>query len=189
MPIAAIGADSCPAMRLCPPSIGNLRRCPIAKWIEFVEFHIPRMHCGHGRVIVTSSSFTGPAIERAQPAAGMRQVVLVDGELIVKTCIENQIGVEIVELPRLYRNKSLLDDLQSGAEAWHAEPAAAANRRGMAAFQGVAALPPRRWLSFIVRVRHEVADVAVLLSVERTDSTRCSASGILPGHACQGGRV
>ena len=31
-----------------------------------------------------------------------------------------------------------------------AEQGAAANRRGMVAFQGIAALPPRRWLSFIV---------------------------------------
>jgi hypothetical protein len=38
-------------------------------------------------------------------------------------------------------------------------------------------------LSRVVRVRHDVADVAVLLSVERIDSTRCSASGILPGRA------
>jgi len=38
-------------------------------------------------------------------------------------------------------------------------------------------------------VRHEVADVAVLLSAERTDSTCCSASSILPGRACQGRRV
>src|SRR6266550_4354925 len=44
-------------------------------------------------------------------------------------------------------------------------------------------------LSLIVRVRHEVADVAVLLSVERTDSTCCSASSILPGRAFQGRRV
>jgi hypothetical protein len=35
--------------------------------------------------------------------------------------------------------------------------------------------------SYIVRVRHEVADVAVLLTAERTDSTCCSASSILPG--------
>lgn len=65
-------------------------------------------------VIVTSSSFTKPAIKRAQSAAGMRQVVLVDGDLIVKTCIENQIGVETVVLPKLYMNKHVLDDIGLG---------------------------------------------------------------------------
>src|SRR5262249_52982711 len=34
---------------------------------------------------------------------------------------------------------------------------------------------PRRLLSVVARVRHEVADVAVLLSVERIDGTCCSA--------------
>ena len=36
-------------------------------------------------------------------------------------------------------------------------------------------------VGFEVRVRHEVADVAVLQSVERVDGTCCSASSILPG--------
>ena len=35
--------------------------------------------------------------------------------------------------------------------------------------------------SAVVRVRHEVADVAVLKITKRTDSTPCSASGIQPG--------
>lgn len=65
-------------------------------------------------IVVTSSTFTGPAIERAKPAAGMRQVVLIDGAQIVETCIQNQIGVEIVELPRLYRNKPLLEESEEG---------------------------------------------------------------------------
>ena len=43
--------------------------------------------------------------------------------------------------------------------------------------------PARRLLNSAVRVRHEVADVAVLLSAERTYSTCCSASSILPGRA------
>jgi hypothetical protein len=43
----------------------------------------------------------------------------------------------------------------------NAEPGAAANRRGMAPFQSIAALPPRRWLSGVVRpllkARHGVS--------------------------------
>jgi hypothetical protein len=43
------------------------------------------------------------------------------------------------------------------------------------------ALPAGPLLSYGVRVRHEVADVAVLRFAERVDSTCCSASSILPG--------
>jgi restriction endonuclease Mrr len=64
-------------------------------------------------IIVTSSTFTKPAIEKAKPTAGMRLVVLIDGDLIVQTCIDSQIGVEAVELPKFYRNKKLLDDTSS----------------------------------------------------------------------------
>ncbi len=37
--------------------------------------------------------------------------------------------------------------------------------------------------NYSVGVRHDVADVSVLLTAERTDSTCCSASSILPGRA------
>ena len=54
-----------------------------------------------------------------------------------------------------------------------AEPAAAANRRGMAAFQGIASQPPRRWLSFIVR-----------LDVERRDPVGQGGRGEMTSRAC-----
>jgi hypothetical protein len=44
-------------------------------------------------------------------------------------------------------------------------------------------LQARPLFNFGFRVRHEVADGAVLLSAERTGSTCCSASSILPGSA------
>lgn len=64
-------------------------------------------HQADTAIIVTSSKFTGPAKDKAKPAAGWRSVVLIDGDLIVETCLKNAIGVDEVKLPILYKNKNL----------------------------------------------------------------------------------
>jgi restriction endonuclease Mrr len=64
-------------------------------------------HQADTAIIVTSSKFTGPAKDKAKPAPGWRSVVLIDGDLIVDTCLKNAIGVDKVELPILYKNKNL----------------------------------------------------------------------------------
>ena len=66
-----------------------------------------------------------------------------------------------------------------------AERTDAVDRAGIAAFRGILSSEPARQLILSVRVRHDVADVAVLLTVERSDSTCCFASSILPGRARQ----
>lgn len=53
-------------------------------------------------IIVTSASFTNVARLEAAPSQNQRSVVLVDGNLIVETCISNSIGVRAVNLPTLY---------------------------------------------------------------------------------------
>lgn len=53
-------------------------------------------------VIVTSSHFTGDAQREAEPSQNQRAVVLVDGDLIVDTCLANSIGVRRTSLPTLY---------------------------------------------------------------------------------------
>jgi hypothetical protein len=53
-------------------------------------------------VIVTSSSFTTGAVTEAEPSQNQRSIVLVDGDLIVSTCLEHGIGVRKRELPILY---------------------------------------------------------------------------------------
>ena len=53
-------------------------------------------------VIVTSSNFTGGAVTEAEPSQNQRSIVLVDGDLIVDTCLEHGIGVRKRELPSLY---------------------------------------------------------------------------------------
>jgi hypothetical protein len=53
-------------------------------------------------VIVTSSNFTSGAINEAKPSQNQRSVVLVDGALIVDTCLEHMIGVRRFELPSFY---------------------------------------------------------------------------------------
>lgn len=69
-------------------------------------------HTADTAVIVTSSNFTKPAQERARSQPGWRSVVLVNGDLIVETCMQNSIGVEEVILPSLYRNTDLKADIE-----------------------------------------------------------------------------
>lgn len=52
-------------------------------------------------IIFTSSSFTKPAQEAARPQPNARFIVLIDGDLIVKTCFAEEIGVRNVSLPVL----------------------------------------------------------------------------------------
>lgn len=53
-------------------------------------------------VIVTSAKFASGAIEEAKPSHNQRAVVLVDGDLLVETCLEHGIGVSERKLPALY---------------------------------------------------------------------------------------
>lgn len=53
-------------------------------------------------VVVTSSTFTAGAVTEAEPSQNQRSIVLVDGNLIVDTCLEHGIGVRKRELPILY---------------------------------------------------------------------------------------
>ena len=69
-------------------------------------------HQADTAVIVTSSDFTKPAQEKARSQPGWRSVVLVNGDLIVETCMRNSIGVEEVILPSLYRNTDLKEDIE-----------------------------------------------------------------------------
>lgn len=69
-------------------------------------------HQADTAVIVTSSDFTNPAQEKAKSQPGWRSVVLVNGDLIVETCMQNSIGVEEVILPSLYRNTDLKADIE-----------------------------------------------------------------------------
>lgn len=64
-------------------------------------------------IIVTSSRFTSGAVAEAEKRhPGHRTVILVDGDLIVETCIKEGLGVQEEELPKLFRFKapSISDD-------------------------------------------------------------------------------
>lgn len=64
-------------------------------------------------IIVTSSDFSSGAVSEAEKRMpGHRTVILINGELIVETCIKEGLGVQVVELPKLFRFKepSLSDD-------------------------------------------------------------------------------
>ena len=53
-------------------------------------------------IIVTSSTFSELAISEAAPSQNQRAMVLIDGNLIVDTCFEKQIGVKIVNIQNMY---------------------------------------------------------------------------------------
>lgn len=53
-------------------------------------------------VIVTTSAFTEQAKKEAEPGQNQRAVVLVDGDLIVDTCLATSIGVRSTNLPTLF---------------------------------------------------------------------------------------
>ena len=53
-------------------------------------------------VIVTTSTFTTGAVNEAEPSQNQRSFVLIDGDLIVNTCLEHGIGVRKRDLPALY---------------------------------------------------------------------------------------
>lgn len=54
-------------------------------------------------IIFTSAKFTNEAVKEASPSQNQRAIVLIDGDLIVETCFKNNIGVEKIELPVLYK--------------------------------------------------------------------------------------
>jgi restriction system protein len=54
-------------------------------------------------IIVTSSTFSDAATSEAEPSQNQRSIVLVDGDLIVATCLSNSIGVDNVKLPVSFR--------------------------------------------------------------------------------------
>jgi restriction system protein len=60
-------------------------------------------------IIFTSAGFSTNAKEEARPSQNQRIVVLIDGDLIVETCLENRIGLKLVELPHLFTFTSLHD--------------------------------------------------------------------------------
>lgn len=64
-------------------------------------------HAADTAIIVTSASFSGPAIEEAAPAMNVRPVSLIDGDIIVDTCVKQGIGVDAVPLPVLYKFSGL----------------------------------------------------------------------------------
>lgn len=54
-------------------------------------------------IIATFSGFTDGAIRESAPSQNQRSMVLIDGDLIVETCIRQEIGVQKVDLPELFR--------------------------------------------------------------------------------------
>ena len=54
-------------------------------------------------VIITSSDFTDEAKREAEPGQNQRTIVLVDGDLLVDACLRNNIGVQEIGLPALYK--------------------------------------------------------------------------------------
>lgn len=60
-------------------------------------------HIADTAIIVTSNSFSSDAIREASPSSNQRSVVLIDGDLIVNTCLEKNILVESFNLPTLYK--------------------------------------------------------------------------------------
>lgn len=61
-------------------------------------------------IIVTSSTFTADAKIEAAPSQNHRSIVLIDGELIVETCISTGIAIRPVNLPSLYEFVGFDDD-------------------------------------------------------------------------------
>lgn len=58
-------------------------------------------------IIVTSSDFSSGAVSEAEKRMpGHRTVILINGDLIVETCIKEGLGVQEVELPKLFRFKA-----------------------------------------------------------------------------------
>ena len=53
-------------------------------------------------IIVTSSTFSAEVVKEAASGRNQRSIVLVNGDLIVDTCMSQEIGVAPVPLPRLY---------------------------------------------------------------------------------------
>jgi restriction endonuclease Mrr len=54
-------------------------------------------------IIVTSGKFSQEAVIEAEPSQNQRAIVLINAALIVETCFDNIIGVELVEIPQLYK--------------------------------------------------------------------------------------
>lgn len=54
-------------------------------------------------IIITSSHFTNDAKLEALKVGGNRAIILIDGDLIVDTCIKEKIGVKVIDLPNLYK--------------------------------------------------------------------------------------
>ena len=59
-------------------------------------------------IIVTTSRFTDGAITAAKSKApGGRTIILIDGDTILDTCMENRLGVEEMSLPALFKLKPI----------------------------------------------------------------------------------
>lgn len=58
-------------------------------------------------IIITTAKFSQPAIDEAKPSQNQRAIVLIDGEMILEICLEKNIGVSEVSLPKMYRFEGL----------------------------------------------------------------------------------
>lgn len=63
-------------------------------------------------IIITSSGFSAEATKEAAPSQNQRSIVLINGDIVVKTCLKNSIGVKQIKLQNLYKFTSLDPDLE-----------------------------------------------------------------------------
>ena len=67
-------------------------------------------------IVVTTSTFTADAVKESEPSQNQRSIVLVDGDLIVDTCLEHGIGVRRRELPATYVFEGFEREIEGNAE-------------------------------------------------------------------------
>ncbi len=67
-------------------------------------------------IIVSSSGFTPAAIREAAPVQNSRSIALVDLEMIVDACVDNGIGIDVVELPDFYSFVGIRRDVDNVLE-------------------------------------------------------------------------
>jgi len=56
--------------------------------------------------------FSAEATKEAAPSQNQRSIVLINGDIVVKTCLKNSIGVKQIKLQNLYKFTSLDPDLE-----------------------------------------------------------------------------
>ncbi|MEX8499203.1 restriction endonuclease [Leptothrix ochracea] len=60
-------------------------------------------------IIVTTAKFSKDAIDEAAPGQNQRSIVLIDGETIIDICLEKNLGVSEIEVPKLYNFTGFVD--------------------------------------------------------------------------------